>query len=85
MMKSLTEWFVESIINDRPDEIKKRNDEASKCLLGISFFTLLAFKSPLHAKIVAVAWPAIGLLVLYIRLGQEAKNYKSSRWTEFLG
>jgi hypothetical protein len=77
------DWFAQRIIEPR-DEIKERNHEASKGLIGFSFFTLLAFKSPLPAKIVAVAWPAIGLLVLYIRLGLEAKHYKSSRWTEFL-
>ncbi len=83
MKQKPMDWFAQRIIEPR-DEIEERNHEASKGLIGFSFFTLLAFKSPLPAKIAAVAWPAIGLLVLYIRLGLEAKHYKSSRWTEFL-
>ena len=84
MLQRITHWFAKGVIEDRRDEIWQRNHEASKQLIGISFFTLLAFQSPLPIKIAAIAWPAIGLLVLYVRLGQEARHFNSSRWTEFL-
>ena len=82
LLDKLAGSFLDSTKSQDPFEKNNAGNGGAGALAIL--YVILLIGIPFPYRLYVIAWPLMGLAVLYWRLSREAREYQSDVWTEFL-